>query len=826
MPRAAIIGSCALLLLAAAGCGERESAPTVREVVLDTLYAEPARSREPLLLFPRDLLWQQGRIYVLDGRTSRVAALDAADGGVLGSFGGLGEGPGELGQFPYALVTDGARIGVAHLANVSWFTPEGSFLERDRLPTLDLATPSLLRAGEGWLFNSGYRGEGSPVALWIGVAGDTTSFGVAVTPPQTDGHGTAASELNAVHLGRFANGNVLLAWVHYPRIDLHAPDGTLLKRNEDSELGSELERRPDGRLRGVPGYILSAGSGADGNVYLVDGTFRNIRVFSAEGKERVRLRLQEGAVMKVTADPGSELWAIGLEDVLYRVHTLDQEATSEPVATAPALSPGGEPANPEADERLPALPFPGRLVPVVEDVTTLLQDHDIYRPTVLRNAPTWVEVRAGERVLYLGYGDGQGLLLAEGPDGWKVVNPLSAHPERTVRSHIRLAGDRVHVMDIDKGLFELAPPRRTFFWPGDWFVNGAVALDGERWLVHDATPESAEPLQMVDLATGEVHAAGAAGRHHLVKTLWMGAVNQWFLGVWGDGRVVVLDAGNVRLAFWSKPDGLEPWTEITGSSLRTFEERRHGRDLDVDVRGWVVLPGRGILVLAGEDLPDYDRRNRVLLINPAGRTVAHWILPTEQIVHGFTALSDGRIFLNTRRTLFEWSGAREAVMEALAADVDTPLAPPPPWLDRDLPALLGPLTSLDGDPIDPTVEVGRCLSVLVSDRECFACLEELPRLALRLHELDSDGFPVRVVALGDRHEARRTLWGMDHYFPVAVSTRREVRDDLGFERTPLRVVTEGGRIVYAGLAPEPGDEATDPLEPFLRATALRGREGR
>jgi hypothetical protein len=826
MSRCATITSCAFLLLAAAGCGERETTPTVQEVVLDTLYAEPAGSREPLLLFPRDLLWHQERLFVLDGRSARVGIFDAAGGGVLGSFGGLGEGPGELGQFPYALVTDGERIGVAHLANVSWFTPEGRFLERERLPAIDLATPSLLRVGEGWLFNCGYRGGGSPVALRTGADGDTIGFGAAVAPPLADRSGSAGSELNAVQVGRFPNGNVLLAWVQYPWVDLCAPDGTLLSRNEDSELARDLERRPDGRLRSVPGYILSAGTGADGLVYLVDGTFRNIRAFSADGRERVRLRLREGAVMKVTAGADGSLWAIGLEDALYRIRNLDQEATPEPDTAVPARDPSAESATRVASDRLPAFPFPGRLLPVVEDVTALLQDHDVDRPTVLRDAPARIEVRAGERVLFLGYGDGQGLLLAEGPDGWEVDRALSTHPERTARSRIRLAGDRVYIMDIGKGLFEHAPPQRSFFWPGDWFVNGAVALGGDQWLIHDATPESVVPLQLVDLAGGEVRPAGAAGRHRRVESPWRGAVNQWHLDAWGEGRVVVLDEGGVRFAFWAEPDGLGPWTAISGSGLRTFEARRHGRILDTDVGGWVALPGRGLLVLAGEDLPDFRRRNRVLLIDPAGRTIAHWILPTEQIVHGFTALADGRIFLNTRRALFEWSGAREAVAEVLAEDASTPSGQPPPWLDRDLPGLLGPLTTLDGDPLDPTVEAGRCLYVLISDRECFACLEELPRLALRLHELDCDGLPVRVVALGDRHEARRTLWGMDHFFPVAISARPEARDCLGFKRTPLRVVTEGGRIVYAGPAPEAGKEGSDPLESFLRGPAIPEGEGR
>jgi|GEM_PF-3128749 hypothetical protein len=144
---------------------------------------------------------------------------------------------------------------------------------------------------------------------------------------------------------------------------------------------------------------------------------------------------------------------------------------------------------------------------------------------------------------------------------------------------------------------------------------------------------------------------------------------------------------------------------------------------------------------------------------------------------------------------------------------------PPPWLGRDLDGLLGPLVTLGGDTLAGRIPAGLQVHLLVSDRECYSCLEEIPRLALRLRELGHDDLPARVVALGDRFEARRTLWGMDHVWPVAVSARSEVPGVLGFQATPLRVITLYSRVLYIDM---PRDRSGDPGEDDPIEQALTG----
>ncbi len=675
MNRATILCGLGALLLAATGCGERAPVVIVREAVLDTLYAEPPTSTDPLLIMPRDVLWHGGRLYVLDGRTSRVGFFDPDTGEVLGTFGGWGEGPGELGAFPHTLAGDGDRIGVGHMGSVSWFTLTGGFRSRDRLPAYDLATPSLLRLEDGWLANIGYRGPGAPVALLTADDGDTTGFGRTVAPPVGDESALAANELNTVHVGRFPDGGVLLAWVQYPWVDLYGGDGTLRRRIEDTELPADLERRPNGLLLGVPGYTLSTATGVDGRVYVVDGTFQNIRVFDADGSERMRYRIPGEVVMRVTAGPDGDLWAIGIEDAVYRVRVLTVEpGGAGPGENIPGRRPeqGGKAGEEESASTLGMMAeesFPGRLEIVVEDLRYLLEDHGVWRSTVRRDQPALELVHAGERTLFLGYGDGQGVRLLEDLErggGWRVGSTLGAHPERTVRSRTVMAGDALFILDVMTGLFALDRSARAFHWPADWFVRAAVWLEGDRWLVHDATMDASEPLHLVDLAAGTSLPAGGQGRHRTVRTRWPMAVNDWHLGRWGEGRVLVFDESAVRLAFWDGSEGLGPWVPVSGSGLRSFEQRDRGRNLENDLKGALTVPGQGLLLLREEDLGDYNYRNHLLAVRPDGRVAARWVLPTSRSIRGFTRLPDGRIFLNTSRLVLEWTAAASAVEGALA----------------------------------------------------------------------------------------------------------------------------------------------------------------
>ena len=129
------------LCLALTGCASGERDIETVNLTGEVVYQEPATSTDPVLIFTRDLLMLGERLYILDGRLARVAILDPEQGSILGSFGGIGEGPGELGRFPYALVTDGDRIGVVHLFEVSWFTRERR-LAGSRIPP-----GNLVRAG-------------------------------------------------------------------------------------------------------------------------------------------------------------------------------------------------------------------------------------------------------------------------------------------------------------------------------------------------------------------------------------------------------------------------------------------------------------------------------------------------------------------------------------------------------------------------------------------------------------------------------------------------------------------------------------------------------
>ena len=124
----------------------------------------------------------------------------------------------------------------------------------------------------------------------------------------------------------------------------------------------------------------------------------------------------------------------------------------------------------------------------------------------------------------------------------------------------------------------------------------------------------------------------------------------------------------------------------------------------------------------------------------------------------------------------------------------------PGWLGRDLPELLGPLQTLSGE-YATVSDRALTLWVLVGDRECSVCLYELPLIASFCDSLHCSFLSVRAVALGDRHEARRTLWGIETDMPVFVSGSSDTVEDLGIHKTPLRILTWYGRVV--GISEKP-----------------------
>ena len=129
----------------------------------------------------------------------------------------------------------------------------------------------------------------------------------------------------------------------------------------------------------------------------------------------------------------------------------------------------------------------------------------------------------------------------------------------------------------------------------------------------------------------------------------------------------------------------------------------------------------------------------------------------------------------------------------------------PGWLGRDLPELLGPLQTLSGEHATVS-DRALTLWVVVGDRECTVCLYELPLIASFCDSLHSSFLSVRAVALGDRHEARRTLWGIETGMPVFVSAGRNAMENLGVYMTPVRILTWHGRVV--GISEKPVNTVT------------------
>lgn len=647
-----------ILLSAALGCGEQEAQIERLEYELQVIYEEPADSVDPALVFPRDLICLHNKLYVLDGRLSQVAIFKRGTGELLGTFGGLGGGPGELGRFPYALVSDGERIGVAHLYHVSWFTPSGDFLELEQIPPLDMATPSLQFSSGGWLFNASYHGPGSPVAFYVSAGGDTLGYGEAVTSRQPDSAGLASMELNAVHACRFENGNVIMGWSQENRIEVLYPTGNALAIDMWTHFPKKQERRPDGRLRNLPAYTFNASMGADGLAYLLDGSRRVVRAYDSTGRLCSEHHLT-APVLQTTWVGAGLAYAIDGSDRVFRLRLLGPAGSGDSAGdTVRKAASSGISADGIEDPNGDRPPLPGEIIERVGDLGSMFLERGILRgghPEGINSRPRRIVAVGGRELIYLGYEDGQGLLLGESDDDvWSVRVMVSPHPRGSLRSHIYMAGDRPHLSDPRLGFFSLENADKGVEWEGGVWPSSMVWLDGNRWLVHDAMEQRREPLFIVDLSTGKSAGVGGSGSHRKAGLLFKPAYNWWRMARWDSERVLVFDESQLRLAFWS-PDGLSEWKPVTGSGLRPIDQRRKGMMPEYDIDGLVALAATCVLVY-NSDFDGDAVVTTAILISPDGETLGRWNLPLDNYLRSMTAGPGGRLFLNTDNALYEWVG--------------------------------------------------------------------------------------------------------------------------------------------------------------------------
>ncbi len=650
------IGLLTALFLALSGCGGEGADFERVRLAGEVMYQEPASSTDPALVFTRDILMLDERLYILDGKLAHVVIFDPQGRSILNTFGGVGEGPGELGRFPYALVSDGERIGVAHLFTVSWFTPEGEYLESESLPPLDLSTPSLQWSAGGWLSNAPFRGPGSPCATYISSTGDSVGYGRAVAPGRSDEFGLAAMELNAVHVGRFRNGNVIAGHVQENRITIFAPDGASIAEDAWLQAPERPERGPTGQLRGYPGFTLSLKMGSDGFAYLLDGSLRRVRRYDRTGSLLAEFEFDLPVIRVLWTEPGIALAIDGTDRVIrFRVG----EGNTRPSSVSAVR---------EGDSSVDSSPLPGRLVERIGDLATYLRDQSLVReegisPGNMRSGrPTAV---GGTTRLYLGYPDGPGLLLSpaeSGVDtewaGFRVDGRTGAHPRGSLRSRIVMAGDDPVIFDPGQGLLPLREEHSGHLWPEGTWPSDATWLGEERWLVHDTLSKKQDPLSVIDLATGTSMPVGGAGTHRPMGLTFKPAWNWWWMRRLDGDRVIIFDESSLRIATWSR-EGISGWHSLTESGLRTVDERKRGLTLDREVAALCVLEGRGILILSNDPAAE-EPSNRLTLVSFEGTILRRWDLPIQLTVTGMTLTAWGDLYLFTRRALLEWMGWKEA----------------------------------------------------------------------------------------------------------------------------------------------------------------------
>ncbi len=649
----ALIGA---LLLAAAGCGERPLPPERWRFSAVPIYREPGTSEDPNLIFPRDILLLGGRLYLLDGRLAHVVVCDPSTGAVTGRFGGPGEGPGELGAYPHALVTDGELIGVVHLFQVSWFTPDGTFRARAPVPPHDLSSPSIQYTGGGWLVNTSFRGEGAPVARLVTAGGDTCGYGSARYPRHPDTAGLAAAELNAVHALRFGNGNVLLAWVQRNLIEVLDPAGEPVAAGEWNHFPRRPERRPDGRLLNLPGFTFAAGQAADGSVWVLDGTLRRVRLYEADGRLRGE-HILEVPVMRLAWGRGALAYAIDGRDRILRLTFLgSDEGRAEPARSPTA---GPDPGTAGMEPGSGGTAFPGELVYPAGNIEDLFRERGIWREgfVIDRSSPPGRLIAAGgDARLFAGYADGSGVLFTPVPgDGSeRRLEPgptLSASPHGSYRSRLVMAGDVPVVWDARAGIFPPDPcPALT--WGAERFPSDVFSLGNDRWLVCDLRIRSGDPLLVADGGSGEwVEAGGvAAGAAERRRWEWD---RGWLFDDRTDGAVCIFDADRMAMTTWREGTGVT-WTALSDPAGR-LPQRRAGGVPGEGVIQVAALPGRGILFTF---LAPYRGNDRIWVaaVRPDGRIVGCWPVPGSNLISSLTVGPDAGIYLTTRTELFLWRG--------------------------------------------------------------------------------------------------------------------------------------------------------------------------
>lgn len=120
--------------------------PAVRSRIVIPPVADVAWRRHPSILSVTAVAGLRGGWLILDGRASRVHRLDA-DLELAGTFGGPGDGPGELSRPAAMTVAGDSLVAVVDAAGVriDLFTPEGRF--EDRLPVRVPGCPVGLSGG-------------------------------------------------------------------------------------------------------------------------------------------------------------------------------------------------------------------------------------------------------------------------------------------------------------------------------------------------------------------------------------------------------------------------------------------------------------------------------------------------------------------------------------------------------------------------------------------------------------------------------------------------------------------------------------------------------
>ncbi|MFO7768629.1 MAG: hypothetical protein R6W82_06715 [bacterium] len=767
------------LFLLTAGCGEQEGRGPATLSVL-SLYEEPADSVDPGLVMVRDLLPLGDRIYVLDGRLVHVAVMTPR-GEVTGRFGGPGEGPGELGRYPWALVTDGGRVGVVSLLHVSWFTPEGVFLEREQLPAADLMNPSI-HYSDGWAANAPFRGEGGPLAVYAPARGDTLMLGTAAMPDGNAPRSPAASELNAVQVVRFDSGAFLLAHQQRNLIEVRGPDGRVRTSHRWEHLSDELPRRPEGTLSGMPGYTFSAECWDGETAVLVDGTARRVLEIGSDGERRGLYRSGEGVMWAGRTREGRLLAAGGPDRV---------------VELRPG--PGGGPPPPVRGSEESAGSAPS-LTRLLSSPAAALGGEGIHRARGGgRDArPSALEMALGDSLLFLGYGDGLGLLLAL--DDSLALRGVLQPVDRSSLTSVHIAAGRVYAADYEEGITPLHPRGETVPLPEAMRYRGLVPLTHDRWLV--VARRGGWRLYLWETDRGSMtEQARLEGRDGPgVEAVPL-----------AGGRAALVDRDRLELAVWS-PGRPLTWRPIRGTGFERARRNLFGVPA-ADVEG-AALFGRGDdLLLWASDFDGERSENWIERVGLDGVVKGRWKVPLRWSLRS-AAGREGEVYLLTNEGVDVWR-----------LEDTPPVAAPGDLRGLDLRERLGPLYDLQGQAAVPAAAETE-VWVVVEEQECASCLFRLPETARRVGRVGEGRVGLALVATGDRLEARRALLGMEMGMPVFSAPQSRLTAGGRSLDTPMTFITRHGRVTASVPWSDPGDRplaerTVEALLPWLPAAQDR-----